>query len=444
MKLPSHVTYTGTAACLLLAALWAAPQTVAAQTATYSSLAAGQFHTCVVQSVQEVPASLDAPVQNVLCWGSNSSGQLGNNVAGAPVHEYSQATPVKVIGLIGQVKQLSAGAVFTCALSSTGYVQCWGDNFQDELGTDNWDITYPWPAYGDSVAPLTVSLPNNITQISAGTTHTCALNSLGAIYCWGDNRNFELGNSVVFNYSPYPIKVNLPSPALSVSAGDSFTCALLIGNEVRCWGSDDHSQLGDAQTTLQGDKAASVQVQGLTISPIKISAGDSFACAIDSGGKEQCWGDDSAGQIGDGVNYPNLIAISAKMVALSPLGIMATGSSRETNCSTFTGTASGLRCWGDNYWSELGAGLLATSYNTPSKVKVFQQFPAITVITAPTEISAGFDYACAIASASSIRTSNLPTQHVYCWGHNDYGQVGNGDTTFSYWNSVVTLPTEIL
>src|SRR2546421_672126 len=119
---------------LFLPAVGMFPQT--ANAAKYASLTAGRDHTCVLQDQLVSDHWIRTPV----CWGANGSVQLGNPV-GDPAHEYSQATPVRVLGLSGYVTQLSAGGSFTCALNSQGAVQCWGSSFQGELGTEYWNFS---------------------------------------------------------------------------------------------------------------------------------------------------------------------------------------------------------------------------------------------------------------------------------------------------------------
>lgn len=413
-----------------------------ASTVSFSSLTAGQNHACVIAATQPNPRSSVVLEQDVMCWGNNEFGQLGNH-SGIPMSSYADSVPRKVDGISGSVKQLSAGDGFTCALLTTGAVQCWGGDTYGVLGKTDWTVADPWPSYGNTPTPLTIphfSVSVPATQISSGATHVCALQYDGYVLCWGDNRNLELGASASVEYSPTPLYVALPYPAISVSAGDGFSCAVLEPNssakfialpQVWCWGSDDHAQLGDGQLTLQGNKKDPVQVTGLNLYTVAISAGDAGACAFDLNGQEQCWGDDDAGEIGNGVPNQTSTTPSPEFVSLGPVRMMANGSTRFANCSTML-SQSGVACWGLNSWA-----LLGSTFNSADAY-----LPVANKLTNATEISIGLDFACAISTSDLLLGVNA--QHVYCWGHNDYGQVGNGATTFSYWSSAVASPTEIL
>ncbi len=85
---------------------------------TTGALAAGQFHACAIVN------------GGVECWGSNSDGQLGN---GNSWGSYSPV-PVPVDGLASGVQAITAGAYHTCALVNGG-VLCWGSNSEGQLGT---------------------------------------------------------------------------------------------------------------------------------------------------------------------------------------------------------------------------------------------------------------------------------------------------------------------
>ena len=433
---------------LLPALLISAPNHVSAAT-RYSSLTSGTNHSCVL--IDEVD------LRHVACWGHNSRGQLGNQ-SGDPNHDYSQALPEAVAGLAGYPTQLSAGDAFTCALLISGSVQCWGDNFQGALGRYDWFISNPWPTAHSTSQPLSIGnfgAGHRAVQISAGGAHACALDTEGSVYCWGDNRNFELGttNQGLGNWGflPTPQQIALPYKATAITSGTDFSCALLTGPtlpqwniqlpEVRCWGNDSHAELGDG-SAVGGNKVTPVLVQGLKLFPTAISAGTQGACALDDLGDEQCWGDGLDGEIGSGKSYQatNGLSLTADAVVGGPYNVLMTGGDRDNfNCSALS-SHGGLACWGNNYWNQLTSRCQSGSTcNSPIMATLFAAnviWPDSAPAT-PTEISGGIGHTCAIATL-------LDAPHVYCWGHNDYGQVGNGDTSYSYWFSIVPDPELIL
>jgi hypothetical protein len=187
------------------------------------SLAAGAGHACAVTNAGAA-----------WCWGFNDNGQLGNGTTTLA------ATPVAVSGLASHVIAITAGYDnHTCALTDSGAVWCWGDNYNGQLGNGV-------SGYGaHSTTPVAVTgLPSGIVAISAGTYHTCALTDVGAVWCWGENFSGELGNGTTINSST-PVAVSgLSSGVVAIAASD-HTCAVTDVGEVWCWGYNGYGQLGN-------------------------------------------------------------------------------------------------------------------------------------------------------------------------------------------------------
>jgi alpha-tubulin suppressor-like RCC1 family protein len=140
------------------------------------AVAAGGQHSCAVVSGGAA-----------YCWGNpNSGNDIGNPAAASP-----QTTPIAVQGLSGPVTAIAAGYAHTCALLQSGGVQCWGDNYYGELGNGAVGSN----ASNDSATPVAVKgLAGKVTALSAGWYNTCALVAGGAVQCWGDNANGDLGD----------------------------------------------------------------------------------------------------------------------------------------------------------------------------------------------------------------------------------------------------------
>src|SRR5690606_2419486 len=121
------------------------------------------------------------------------------------------------------IEQLVAGGRHTCVRLNDGNVRCWGDGGQGQLGYgNNESLSSP----GGNIGALELSF---VTQISAGTDHTCAVLRSGGVRCWGSGGNGRLGyDDQESRQSPGPnIAIPVDSPVQQVVAGASDTCALL-------------------------------------------------------------------------------------------------------------------------------------------------------------------------------------------------------------------------
>ena len=293
---------------------------------------------------------------------------------------------------------VSTSGVNNCAIISTGGVRCWGNNTFGQLG-DGTTI--------DRWSPVEVSgFPDGISAISAGTDHTCALTFAGGMKCWGDNTYGQLGNgSQISSFIPVDVS-GLASGVSAISAGFGHTCVLTSGGGAKCWGDNSSGQLGDGTTT--SSSSTPVDVSGLTTGTLAISAGVNLTCAITSGGGAKCWGDNSSGQLGDGTFADKNTPVDVSGLSS---GVSAISSGRLMACAlTSTG---GVKCWGDNWYGELGDG---TTNLSKTPVDVFGLTSGVSAI------SAGDQETCAITSGGGAK----------CWGANGGGQLGDG-TNIDSW-----------
>lgn len=199
---------------------------------------------------------------HVECWGQAAGGELGDGnttgpskcqVPGAGKEEETlevacSGTPLEVTG-ISTATQVSVGGNHSCALLSSGQVECWG--FGD-LGNG---------ATSGSDTPVPVSGISTATEVSAGAgrNYTCALLSSGQVECWGrENAAGELGNGTKTE-SDVPSKVTGITDATQVSAGFGHTCARLSSGHAECWGEGTFGQLGNGATK---NKNVPVEVAG--------------------------------------------------------------------------------------------------------------------------------------------------------------------------------------
>ena len=296
--------------------------------------------------------------------------------------ETAQLIPTKTIGLPLNMKQVSSGSAHTCAVSSLGDVWCWGRNAFGQLGGGT-------PSFFDNqLTPIKVTgLSLGAEQVSVGTAHSCAIDQAGGVKCWGLNVEGELGNGTNFASTNPVSVVGLASGTKQISIGQSFSCALTAAGGVKCWGSNSSGQLGNGTTVASSQP---VDVMGLSSGVAQIDVDSDSVFALMLTGDLMAWG--------GGNLMPVSIPMSGDRIESISLG-------RGHFC--FITNKGALKCLGYNGYGQLGDGTLADS-NVPVDV--------IGMGSNVVAVSAGELHTCA-------RTSN---GSVYCWGRNSVGQIGIG------------------
>jgi len=355
----------------------AAPVDATVLTSPAAAVATGTNHTCVI-----------TPAGGVKCWGLNKYGQLGNG------NTVDSAEPVDVVGLNSGVVAITAAHRHTCVLTTSGAMKCWGGNAQGQLGNDSTT---------DSSLPVDVSgLSSGVLAIASGWLNTCAVTTVGAAKCWGDNSAGQLGDG---SSSRAKIPVDVSGLAGGVSAiaiQQEHACALLDGGGMKCWGDNYAGQLGDGSVNTS---LVPVDVLSLGAPVSGMAVGSEFTCALMRPGAVRCWGNNYSGQLGDGtyVNHslPNDVAgLGAGVVA------MAMGTSHV--CARLE--SGELRCWGGLSGEELGNGIPSRRSAPVNVVGIDEGSSAIAV---------GDSHACATTSAGEVK----------CWGDNWYGKLGDDTHT---------------
>jgi alpha-tubulin suppressor-like RCC1 family protein len=252
----------------------------------------------------------------VACWGSDRYGQLGDGTTSAtPV-----LTPQPVPNL-ANVVELSAGRQSVCARvvppspSRPPAVVCWGAGFGSKL-----TVVGPQDAVQVSTGELTAcalmakpgtiecwggngnatTLPgiSDAVQVGLGRGYGCAVRSTGEVMCWGANDQGQLGIGTSDTMQhPTPVAVVGLNGAVEVSANWNGTCARNGAGDVVCWGTE---YLGGNAGAFAASliTAPGFNVAGVTATTV--STGWEHACAITNSQQVVCWGDDSAGELGDG------------------------------------------------------------------------------------------------------------------------------------------------
>ena len=265
----------------------------------------------------------------------------------------------------GPAEQIAVGTDHACALLEGGSVRCWGANLSGELGYGH-DSTI-----GDDETPEMsdpVNVGSVVTQISVGSTHTCALLDSKEVRCWGSAAAGVLGQGdsgdIGDNESPADFApIDVGGDVQEIAAGGSHTCALLVGGAVRCWGN--HFALGnpDIGENIGDDEApSSVEPVPIGVAATQIVAGSQMTCVLLESGSVRCWGDVSAAEVG-ALGYGSELAVGDDetpqqagtiMIGRAVEYLSSGGSSRKHSCAMLV--SGDVRCWGRNADGDLGLG----------------------------------------------------------------------------------------
>ena len=288
------------------------------------------------------------------CWGRGEAGQLGipTPATCAGIGLPCSMIPVAVQGGISFTR-LTGGGAHTCGLTSDGTAYCWGQNSFGQLG----DGTLL-----SRNAPVRVSTTLTFSSINAGEAHTCALTSSGAARCWGRNDGGQLGDGSTTPRSvPTPVAVDLAFQAIDAGGYGgpldnpfpSFTCALSTGGDAYCWGENAFGTLGRGTSGFPQPTPAPV-AGSLKFTSLTVGLND-HACAITAGGQAYCWGANFNGSLGDGTSTERDAPVS--VTGGHTFVQLAAGGFNGHTCGRIGGGVA--YCWGDNEAGQVGDGTRA-------------------------------------------------------------------------------------
>jgi Regulator of chromosome condensation (RCC1) repeat len=263
--------------------------------------------------------------------------------------------------------------------------------------------TFSLASGGASTINFTVDC-NSVASLAVGTFHGCAVSSAGQAQCWGGNEYGMLGDGTNVGPRTTPVLVTGSNTldAGTLSSGYTHSCALRSGRAV-CWGLNFFAALGVGTAGLFANQPVTVG-NASTPSFVKLSAGGYHTCGLTAAGAAWCWGWNQDRQTGQPTSSAELLPIA---VAAGPLVFTQITAGESHTCAL---TAAGeAYCWGGNGRGELGSdpAVIGTQSATPVLVPGGHVFASI---------DAGTLHTCGVTTAGA----------AYCWGSQEYGQLGNG------------------
>jgi alpha-tubulin suppressor-like RCC1 family protein len=203
------------------------PALVAGQLA-FRTISAGYYHTCGVTRAGAI-----------YCWGRNEQGETGNGATTA------HGAPARVTGDFGGRSVFAAVQFdFSCAVGRDSTLYCWGANCYGQLGVDSTSEQCGTPAMPCSSTPKAVHATGAFQSVSAFFSHVCALNAAGAVSCWGENNQGQLGIGSGSGNTSTPSPVEGGASYKAVATGRQFSCAVTADGAAQCWGRNAEGQLG--------------------------------------------------------------------------------------------------------------------------------------------------------------------------------------------------------
>ncbi len=379
----------------------------------------------------------------VLCWGWNRFGQLGDGrrghtdctgVGGIEIQDCSPE-PVPVVDVVATAITSNSG-LNTCALQADGVIWCWGLSDFPPPGSDQREqLFFPEQIASFSADPQAIETRNG---------NTCAITAAGGVECWGDNNSGQVGDGTFVERNA-AVAVGGLSNVVELDLGSGqFACAR-TAEGLFCWGSNRSGQLGDGaggagthgscgETGREYDCSSNaVQVAAFTTDAAsglaaQVDLGLEHGCAVTEGGEVWCWGNNDAGQLGTG----DVVATNTPVAVTGIASAVQVALGRNNTCVRLMDGS--VQCWGANDEGQVGDGLDVGSHD---ECDVFSE--RIDCVLTPSAVSLPAP-AVDLAAAGGFVCALLDDGRLFCWGENERRQLGpNGpsDRTRS------TAPVEV-
>lgn len=378
------------------------------------------------------------------CWGETRNLGIGrsgalNSVFGDEPNEMGVLLPKVNLGTGRTVQELARGLslLHMCALLDGGDIKCWGLANTGALGGASGRIGDSPSEMGDALDPVDLGSGRSAVQVAIGYFHTCAVLDNGELKCWGLADDGRLGRPYASSVGTIPeemgdnllpVNLGIGRTALQVACGQMHTCAILDNHQVKCWGRGLNGQLGNGESgnvgeslTQMGDNLKEVDL-GTGRTALQIDCGYSHTCVLLDNYQVKCWGEGTSGQLGNGANVrigdsefemgDNLTEVNLGK-NLSALEVAAGSLHTCILLSTHQ-----VKCFGSGFRGQLGLETaLAVGYrpyemgDNLTAVDVGENRSVVAIRT-------GISRTCAILDNGTLK----------CWGDNDGGELGYGDT----------------
>jgi alpha-tubulin suppressor-like RCC1 family protein len=323
----------------------------------FVSVTAGGSHTCAIDEEQ-----------HAFCWGWNGRAQIGaptddfcvgpfpSGDLSPPVNSCTREPKLVADGL--PFAQVDAGSDHTCGIGTDGMAYCWGLNDVRQIGTLSSDTCVAEGGFPDDLPCLREPFAiGPFETVAAGSSHTCALDANGFAWCWGSDKNGQLGRGGppptegpcgiepnTFFCSASPVAVAQGRRYRSIDADGDATCAVTLDGDAYCWGRGNAGVLGDGITSSHDRREPTLVVGGHKWAQVDVGS-----CGVSEDGRTFCWGNGRDGQFGNGTFD---IPASGTPVEVDTIVQFRQVSSNGLNACATDGI--NAHCWGNNLFGENG------------------------------------------------------------------------------------------
>lgn len=293
---------------------------------------------------------------------------------------------------------------------------------------------------GVGLASASAPLIGNATigvLIAVNGNHSCARNSAGELKCWGQNNYGQLGLGNFSNRGTAAgtdsgMGTNLPGVSLGtnrfpkvIGLGYWHTCVILDDDSLKCWGSNSYGQLGlgvnkatvGGRVGEMGDNLPAVDLGSRAV-PVALALGYAHSCALLTTGEVKCWGQNSEGQLGLGhtISVGKQTGDMGNYLMSVDLGMRSTRITANAGHTCALLENQTVRCWGNNFFGQLGLGDMQNRGDDPDEMG--SRLPEVNLGTDSTarSVVAGGAFTCALLQSGQVK----------CWGRNESGILGRG------------------